>query len=298
MGHVPPEMVWAVSTFLDFTYLVRRQVISANVLQWVKKTVENFHEYRKIFKAVGIVDDFNLPRQHVIVHYPRFIQQFGAPNGLCTSITESKHKHVKTAYKHTNRVAPVEQMTKYSERMDKMSAQYTEYQRRGMLPREKVGKRSRRNKRKRSETPFHKDDLGTSGVADPVSDEDDDADDDAQYCDGGEASSCSDLDHSSGENDSVDRIDAHSDIDCSGENDSDENNSDDSIDAHTDDVGVDWRAVLDRRKTQRNTRLVSSACTGQRHCYSATHTSSSSSSRSKRGDHTSTSTLSRTPGMY
>ena len=35
-------------------------------------------------------DVYSLPRQYSIVHYQYLIQEFGAPNGLCSSITESK----------------------------------------------------------------------------------------------------------------------------------------------------------------------------------------------------------------
>ncbi|KAJ7913803.1 hypothetical protein B0H13DRAFT_2004115 [Mycena leptocephala] len=36
-------------------------------------------------------DGFCLPRQHSLTHYRYLSQEFGAPNGLCSSITESKH---------------------------------------------------------------------------------------------------------------------------------------------------------------------------------------------------------------
>jgi hypothetical protein len=36
-------------------------------------------------------DGFALPRQHALVHYLMLIRLFGLPNGLCSSITESKH---------------------------------------------------------------------------------------------------------------------------------------------------------------------------------------------------------------
>ncbi|KAJ7800738.1 hypothetical protein B0H14DRAFT_3784803 [Mycena olivaceomarginata] len=46
---------------------------------------------RKIFITCGVRVDISLPRQHSLKHYPRFIRFFGSPNGLCSSITESKH---------------------------------------------------------------------------------------------------------------------------------------------------------------------------------------------------------------
>ncbi|KAH9037927.1 hypothetical protein EDB85DRAFT_1888285 [Lactarius pseudohatsudake] len=47
---------------------------------------------REIFRTSGVrPKGFNLPRQHSMVHYVHLIQEFGAPNGLCSSITESRH---------------------------------------------------------------------------------------------------------------------------------------------------------------------------------------------------------------
>jgi hypothetical protein len=61
--------------------------------------VSRFHEYREVFRTSGVRKDFALPRQHAIVHYRYMIEQFGAPNGLCSSITESRHiSAVKDAY--------------------------------------------------------------------------------------------------------------------------------------------------------------------------------------------------------
>ncbi|TEB25834.1 hypothetical protein FA13DRAFT_1636945 [Coprinellus micaceus] len=90
-GLVPPSMVRAVAAFLDFCYLVRRSQIDEDVLTKLDSAVERYHAEREIFIEEGIRDNFNLPRQHSLVHYRPLIQMFGAPNGLCSSITESKH---------------------------------------------------------------------------------------------------------------------------------------------------------------------------------------------------------------
>ena len=48
----------------------------------------HYHHYCEIFLTTGMQTNFNLPYQHVLIHY---IHLFGAPNGLRSSITESKH---------------------------------------------------------------------------------------------------------------------------------------------------------------------------------------------------------------
>ena len=61
-------------------------------LAQIQSTLDCFHQHREIFRELGIrPDGFSLPRQHSLVHYVFAITQFGAPNGLCSSITESKH---------------------------------------------------------------------------------------------------------------------------------------------------------------------------------------------------------------
>ncbi|KAK0196374.1 hypothetical protein F5146DRAFT_1099011 [Armillaria mellea] len=58
--------------------------------QW---TGDNSKALMKVYLAAiaGMHDDFSLPRQHAIVHYPSHIMEFGTPNSLCSLITESQH---------------------------------------------------------------------------------------------------------------------------------------------------------------------------------------------------------------
>jgi len=83
-------MVRAVSSFMEFCYLVRRNVIDEDDILPINNAVAKFHVERSIFDDVR-PDGYSLPRQHSLVHYTFLIQEFGAPNGLCSSITESKH---------------------------------------------------------------------------------------------------------------------------------------------------------------------------------------------------------------
>jgi hypothetical protein len=85
-------MVKAVAALIDFCYLMRRNVIDQTALVQIQNTLDSFHHHREIFREVGIhPDGFSLPWQHSLAHYVFSITQFGAPNGLCSSITKSKH---------------------------------------------------------------------------------------------------------------------------------------------------------------------------------------------------------------
>ncbi|RXW13185.1 hypothetical protein EST38_g12668 [Candolleomyces aberdarensis] len=123
-GHVPDKMVETVRIFLEFAYLVRRSVITEDDLHRLDTLIDLFHQSREIFREVGVREDgFSLPRQHSMVHYRHLIQEFGAPNGLCSSITESKHvKAVKRPYRRSSRNKPLGQMLVTNQRTDKILA--------------------------------------------------------------------------------------------------------------------------------------------------------------------------------
>ncbi|KAJ7813455.1 hypothetical protein B0H14DRAFT_3112118 [Mycena olivaceomarginata] len=132
-GHVPPQMVQAVAQLIEFCHLVRRSVIDEDTLFAIDTTVARFHEAREIFRVVR-PDGFSLPRQHSMVHYRPLIQAFGAPNGLCSSITESKHiKAVKKPYRRSSRNKPLSQILLTNQRLFKIEAARVDFTARGMM---------------------------------------------------------------------------------------------------------------------------------------------------------------------
>lgn len=127
-------MVRAVRAFLDFCYLVRQDELNEDTLTDIEAAVTQFKKERTVFEAVGVRDDFNLPRQHSITHYPALIPMFGALNGLCSSITESKHvKAVKEPYRRTSKFRALGQMVTINQRLDKLAALRVDFKARGML---------------------------------------------------------------------------------------------------------------------------------------------------------------------
>jgi hypothetical protein len=132
-GHVPSEMVRAISAFLEFCYLVRRSVIDEDDLVEIDTAVADFHRHRVAFDLVR-PDGYSLPRQHSLKHYTFLIQEFGAPNGLCSSITESKHiKAVKEPWRRSSRFGALAQMLVTNQRLDKLAAARVDFRARGML---------------------------------------------------------------------------------------------------------------------------------------------------------------------
>jgi hypothetical protein len=127
-------MVRAIGTFIEFCYIVRREVLDDTDIDKLKELITTFHIEREIFRTTGVRNNFCLPRQHALVHYPTLIREFGAPNGLCSSITESKHiKAVKEPWRRSNKCNALSQMLIRNQRHDKLAAARVEFEARGML---------------------------------------------------------------------------------------------------------------------------------------------------------------------
>jgi len=128
-------MVRALRAFLDFCYIARRDVQDTKSLAALEDALAGFHDFHSIFKECGVrVDGFNLPRQHSLMHYFALIRAFGAPNGLCSSITESKHiKAVKEPWRRSSRFEALGQMLVTNQRLDKLAASRVDFAGRGML---------------------------------------------------------------------------------------------------------------------------------------------------------------------
>ena len=133
-GHVRPEIVSVFSAYLDFCYLVRRSRIDEDHLAAIESALDRFHGHRKIFQKHGVVENFSLPRQHSMVHYVESIALFGAPNGLCSSITETRHiSAVKKPWRRSSRFNALAQVLVTNQRLEKLSACRQDFTRRGML---------------------------------------------------------------------------------------------------------------------------------------------------------------------
>jgi hypothetical protein len=134
MGHVPTGMIRTISAFMEFCYLVRRSQLDSVTLDRIDAAVTRFHQERQIFIDTDVRADFALPRQHSITHFRFLIQQYGAPNGLCSSITESRHiTAVKQPWRRSNRNQPLGQMLLTNQRLDKLAASRVDFMARGML---------------------------------------------------------------------------------------------------------------------------------------------------------------------
>ena len=134
-GYVHADVTKTFNAFLDFCYIARQNVFTQDSLNALDTALEQFHHYREIFRIPGVrPGGFSLPRQHSLKHYRRHIENFGAPNGLCSSITESKHiAAVKKPWRRSNRFEVLQQMLIVNTRNDKLAAMWVDFASRGML---------------------------------------------------------------------------------------------------------------------------------------------------------------------
>jgi hypothetical protein len=132
-GHLPGDVLRTFRAFLEFYYIARRDVITEDDLEELQDAISRFHFFREVFIPIRGRNGFSLPRQHAVMHYPALIRLFGAPNGLCSSITESKHiRAVKEPWRRSNRNEALFQMLTTNQRLDQLSAALVDFTKRGM----------------------------------------------------------------------------------------------------------------------------------------------------------------------
>ena len=128
-------MTQAISSFLDVCYIARRADLDHAALKAFDAALAKFYTLREVFRTSGVrPTGFSLPRQHSLSHYRHLIEEFGAPGGVCSSITESRHiTAVKKPWRRSNRYKALGQMLITNQRLDKLAAARVNFVSRGML---------------------------------------------------------------------------------------------------------------------------------------------------------------------
>ena len=127
-------MVKALHAFLEFCYIAQCNVHDTQSLKELDNMLQCYHRYHEIFITTCIWTRFNLPCQHALIHYSKAIRQFGAQNGLCLSITESKHiEAVKEPWWWSSHFDALHKMLITNERANKLAAARADFKRQGML---------------------------------------------------------------------------------------------------------------------------------------------------------------------
>ena len=110
-------------------------MIDDDTLTSIQDALDHFHHYRKVFLALGVRPaGFSLPQQHSLSHYHHLIRLFGAPNGLCSSITKSKHiKAVKQPWRRSNQCKALSQIHVTNQWLDKLAPARSDFKAHSML---------------------------------------------------------------------------------------------------------------------------------------------------------------------
>ncbi|KDQ05944.1 hypothetical protein BOTBODRAFT_60809 [Botryobasidium botryosum FD-172 SS1] len=135
VGHVPSEIIQCVRSFLDLCYLLRLDSHSEDTLDQIDVALTEFRQHREFFRESGVrPTGFSQPREHALLHYRELIEEFGSPNGLCSSITENRHiTAVKEPWRCSSRHEALGQMLLTNQRLDKLAAARTHFAEHGML---------------------------------------------------------------------------------------------------------------------------------------------------------------------
>jgi hypothetical protein len=122
-------VVQAIASFLNFCYLTQRADITEDTLKSLDYALQQFYLHCEIFRESGVCPTrFSLPRQHALSHYHVLIEDFGAPGGLCSSITESRHiTAVKRPWHRSNRYEALGQMLLTNQRLDMLGGARVEF---------------------------------------------------------------------------------------------------------------------------------------------------------------------------
>ena len=134
IGYVPDDIIKCLRMFLEACYITRRQDIDINALDHLDDVLEQFKELWEVFRVPNVREKgFALPRMQSMFHYCRQIEDFGAPGGLCLSITESRHiTAVNKPYHRLNMYEALGQMLITNQWLNKLAAMCSDFSARGM----------------------------------------------------------------------------------------------------------------------------------------------------------------------
>ena len=128
-------MTQTISSFLDICYIARCADLDHTALKAFDMALAKFYTLWEVFRTSGVrPTGFSLPRQNSLSHYSHLIKDFGAPGGVCSSITESRHiTAVKKPWRRSSHYQALGQILVTNQRLDKLSAARVDFVNRGML---------------------------------------------------------------------------------------------------------------------------------------------------------------------
>lgn len=115
------EVVLASRGLMEFIYLAQLHRHTRTTIQMIRDCWKDFHAYKDAFINEGgrMLDHFNIPKIHKMMHYPDAFLRFGSGDGTNTEATERLHiDFAKEAYRASNRRDFFPQMVQWLERQE------------------------------------------------------------------------------------------------------------------------------------------------------------------------------------
>ncbi|KAF8257651.1 hypothetical protein EI94DRAFT_1708769 [Lactarius quietus] len=133
-GYIPSAMVHCIAAFMDTCYIACQNAIDLPSLEHFQGYVQTYHDLHDVFIEAGVCVDVAVPRQHALSHFHHAIHQFSSSNGLCLSITKSKHiPATKDTWQRSSKNNAMGQMVRTIQWMDRMSLLHQHFKECGML---------------------------------------------------------------------------------------------------------------------------------------------------------------------
>jgi len=118
-GLVDSRVLKAVRTTIDFIYYAQYQSHTDITLARMQEALNTFHSHKDVFVEVRGGADFNIPKVHSMLHYLDSIRSLGSADGYNSESPERLHiNYAKEAYRASNGVDYVAQMTKWLQRQE------------------------------------------------------------------------------------------------------------------------------------------------------------------------------------
>ncbi|KAG8766028.1 hypothetical protein FRC12_007131 [Ceratobasidium sp. 428] len=147
-GSKPAEAVGATRCITDFMYRAHLPQLDDDDLEAMESDLAEFHQLKQVFVSHGGLTSEHgwngIPKIHMLSHYVFLIREYGTIDGYSTDISERLHiDRVKTFYRASNKVDPIEQMVTSLQRQDAWVMQRRKLEELGLIP--KLKKRSQRS---------------------------------------------------------------------------------------------------------------------------------------------------------
>ncbi|KAG9089203.1 hypothetical protein FS749_001534 [Ceratobasidium sp. UAMH 11750] len=167
-GDIPRKAVRAARCVIDFMYRARLPQLDEDDLGRLESDLEEFHEFKNIFRARGVhtsIYGFNgIAKLHTVRHYPHQTREMGSPDGYSTEGPERLHIDcVKVPYRASNGVNPEPQMLIDLQRREAWIQRRADLEREGVIP------RRQRRRRPEEELIEDEDSEDSDGELDSVS---------------------------------------------------------------------------------------------------------------------------------